>query len=168
MPYDSSQDDSISPGKIGFYSLVGLLALIVIVAGITAFNLFFNRKIVNPQIRASQVEDPSKSIANRQLFHQEISSILSVDQQIDAAQQALTDFKAVHPRPWDDATSAAYDQTYNTYEQLTQVRQSDIADYNANAGNPDINRDRDACLPAHIDPTESVASEEQWISKLTC
>lgn len=161
-------NDRSTPAKIAVLTVVALLALIVIGAGITAFSMYVNRNMVNPQERQNQVEDPSRSIANRQFFHNEISSILSTDRQIDAANQALTDFKAAHPRPWDDSVSASYDQTYAMYQQLQQIRDGDIGDYNSASSNPDIGRDRDSCLPKHIDATETVASEESWIALATC
>lgn len=154
-------DANVSQSKV-------LLLIGLIIVGIIALMVFDYRAYFYSQIRQNKVRVLHRSTANRQLFHQEIAQILSVDHRIDAAQQAVVDFKQNHPRPWDAITEQEYSNDEKELQSLQQIRQSDIADYNAASTNPDKGRDRDGCLPATIDPSEPTAIEEQRLTLLHC
>lgn len=154
--------------KTATFLLLGTVGFIVLVVIIGIGGYWIDRTYFYPQQRQNTIQDPNRSIANKQRFHDELATILQTDENVQSASQAVQNFKDNHPQPWNDATNAEYNNTYNIYQQQLQARQSAISVYNADASNPDVNRDMDSCEPKHIDPTEDINTEIKFLSSLTC
>lgn len=135
---------------------VGIILACIVALVLLGFGGYWiDRTFFYPQQRANTVANPDRSIANRQFFHDQLSTILTADQNIQAQLQAEG---TAH------CSTAHADQTICPQLEtdmigLQQIRSKDIGDYNSASDNPDKARDRDACLPRHIDSTEPVQSQ---------
>lgn len=127
---------------------------------------WIDRTFLYPQIRQNTIQNPDRSIANRKMFHDELSAILAADQNIETQQQVITQFKQDNPKPWNDFAQQQYSDLQTQLVGLEQIRQSDIATYNASSNNPDTGRDRDSWLPVSLNPTESLDSEITLITSV--
>lgn len=147
-------DESITRKHIAL--VLGILALLFLL-GYGGY--WIDRTVFYPQIRQNTIQNPDRSIANRKMFHDELSAILAADQNIQKQEQVITQFKSDNPKPWSDVAQQQYGDLETQLVGLQQIRQEDIATYNAASSNPDMGRDRDTWLPTSLDPTESLESE---------
>lgn len=138
---------------------LSILAVIVVLVILGVSGYLIERTVFYPQIRQNTIQNPDRSIANRKMFHDELAAILAADQNIQKQEQVIAQFKSDNPKPWSDMAQQQYGDLETQLVGLQQIRQEDIATYNAASSNPDTGRNRDAWLPASLDPTESLESE---------
>jgi hypothetical protein len=132
---------------------IGIAILTIIVIGfLSAFALKVQHDVVNPQIRQNLIDDPATTIANRRDFHEKLAEI------IDADQNVLTDLDALTR-----CTATTCDMTTmnNNLIGVEQIRADAINAYNAQADNPDVNKDMEKWMPKHIDATSIPANTGQ-------
>ena len=147
-------------------SVVILLALLIIVGLATdMFGFFYAQHITQPIQRSLTVSDPNRSISNRSEFYSLVSSIIAQDKQIEVLNVQIANYhysKSTHSfLEQQEELSRENDQAA-----LQTLRSNIIGQYNADANNPDINRDRDTCLPSHIDVEQDLQGQIDELSAL--
>lgn len=135
---------------IGFTIAVVSIVFISIIAVIA---MMVQHDVVNPQVRQNIIDDPATTIQNRRDFHNKIGLIISADQNV------LTDLNAL--ARCHKSQCADEDRLLNEMIGVEQIRSNAINAYNAQADNPDVNKDREPWMPKHIDVKSIPADDTQ-------
>jgi hypothetical protein len=137
-----------------FGSIAGWISLcvvlIVVGALVTVVALRIDTTVVQPEVKQNKLHSADASISNANRYHTEIANIISTDNKIITQLNQAQAIEKAEPSSY--STDSRYTEIVAIQlPGIEQVRDQDVADYNADATNSNYSMDLPAGYPTKID-----------------
>ena len=133
------------------YTVLKIWGIVVVLilggALITAASYYIDTAIVQPAQRVHQLNDPSRTIALRQDFHDKITEVLTANATIQASIHKIQNNTKTVPGY---TQTQAYQDDQTELEGLVTIHTNTIAAYNQQARGVDTRDWNDICMPHSI------------------
>jgi len=123
------------------------LAMMVLMALLTAAGYYIDTVIVQPAQRAHTLNDPNRTIALRQDFHNKLTEVLTANSNIQALAHKIQLNQKQVPGY---LTSQQYQDDQSELEGLITIHTQAISGYNEQARGVDTSTWNDICMPHSI------------------